>query len=103
MRPLLLTCLTGLTPDHFTLVAHALALVRVGLAQLADLGGDLADLLLVDALDREAGRRLDADGDAHARRDGNGKLSDSAHGRRPLTRRRRELLRLLRAWMPDGR
>src|SRR5205085_7110303 len=31
-----------------TRVANALALVRLGLAQLADVGGDLADQLLVD-------------------------------------------------------
>src|SRR6185437_11252025 len=60
----LLTSLSSLAADLLTLVTHALALVRVGLAQLADLGGGLADLLLVDARHREAGRRLDVEGDA---------------------------------------
>src|SRR6201989_3331344 len=73
MRPcLLLPCLTGLTTDDLTLVTHALALVRVGLAQLADVGGHFADLLLVDALDHEAGRGLDAERDALRRLDRDG-------------------------------
>ena len=38
-------------------VADALALVGLGLADLADVGGDLADELLVDAPDDDAGRR----------------------------------------------
>jgi hypothetical protein len=59
-----LTGLYSLTTNDFTLVTHALALVRVGLAQLADVGGHFADLLLVDALDRETGRSLDAERDA---------------------------------------
>src|SRR5699024_5064968 len=54
------------------LVAHALALVRVGTAQLADVGGDLTDELLVDPLDREAGRVLDGEGDALRRLDDDG-------------------------------
>ena len=45
----LLARLSGLAADDLAGVAHALALVRVGLAELADVGGDLADLLLVDA------------------------------------------------------
>src|SRR5690606_40972363 len=60
----LLTRLSDLAADDFTLVLDALGLVRVGLAQLADVGRDLADLLLVDALDAEAGRGLDLEGDA---------------------------------------
>ena len=52
----LLTRLSDLAADVLAGVAHALALVRVGLAQLADVGGDLADQLLVDAGDREPGR-----------------------------------------------
>src|SRR3954451_5100966 len=55
----LLACLSGLTTDRLALVAHALALVRVGPAQPAQIGGNLADLLLVDPRDRETRRRLD--------------------------------------------
>src|SRR5262245_305599 len=60
----LLTSLSDLAADDLALVAHTLALVRVGLAKLADIRGDLADLLLVDALDMEPGGRLDLEGDA---------------------------------------
>src|SRR5678816_2804227 len=56
--------LAGLATDVLAGVAHALALVRLGLAGRADLGRDLADELLVDADDREAGRVLDLEGDA---------------------------------------
>src|SRR5204862_6782800 len=49
--------LPGLLPHVLALVADALALVRLGLADLADVRGDLADGLLVDAPDRDAGRR----------------------------------------------
>ena len=44
-----LTRLPDLAADDLAGVPHALALVRVGLAQLADVGGGLADQLLVDA------------------------------------------------------
>src|SRR5437016_4794403 len=54
-----LACLPGLAPNELALVAHAFALVRVGPAQLADVRGNLADLLLVDALHDEPGGRLD--------------------------------------------
>src|SRR5215470_19191572 len=64
-----LTRLPDLGLDALARVAHALALVRVGLAQLADVGGDLADLLLVDALHRKPGRRLDDERDALGRGD----------------------------------
>src|SRR5581483_4250472 len=64
----LLSCLSGLAPDDFALVAHALALVGLGLADLADVGGGLADLLLVDARDDEPGRGLDRERDAVRRR-----------------------------------
>ena len=47
--PWSLTSLSDLAADVLARVAHALALVGLGLAQLADVGGDLADLLLVDA------------------------------------------------------
>jgi hypothetical protein len=43
------TSLPDLAPDLLAGVPHALALVRVGLAQLAQVRRDLADLLLVDA------------------------------------------------------
>jgi hypothetical protein len=45
-------------------VADALALVGLGLAQLADVGRGLADELLVDALDAEPGGAVDGEGDA---------------------------------------
>src|SRR5690349_17068780 len=61
--------LAGLAADVLTGVAHALALVRLGLAGGANLGGDLADKLLVDADDREAGRVLDLERDALGRVD----------------------------------
>ena len=51
----LLGCLPGLAHDPLAGIADALALVGLGLAQLADVGGDLADLLLVDALDDDPG------------------------------------------------
>src|SRR5215469_11844970 len=49
--------------DLLALVSYALALVRVGLAELADPRRGLAHQLLVDALDHEPGRRLHAQGD----------------------------------------
>src|SRR6187397_2827790 len=61
--------LAGLAADVLAGVAHALALVRLGLAGRADLGGDLADQLLVDADDREAGRVLDLERNALGRVD----------------------------------
>src|SRR6478735_1741303 len=66
----LLTSLSDLAADLLARIAHALALVRVGLAQLADVCGNLANLLLVDALDRESGRVLDGEGNALRRLDG---------------------------------
>src|SRR5215212_580880 len=68
----LLTSLSDLAADLLAGVPHALALVRVGLAQLADVRGDLADLLLVDALHREAGRAVGGEGDALGRLHGDG-------------------------------
>src|SRR4051812_38902825 len=64
-----LTRLSDLATDLLTLVANALGLVRVGLAQLADVGRDLTDELLVDAADREPGGRLHLEGDAVRRGD----------------------------------
>src|SRR5262245_14142961 len=60
----LLTSLSDFAADDLALVAHTLALVGVGLAQLADICGDLADLLLVDALHAEPSRCFDLEGDA---------------------------------------
>src|SRR6185436_14085973 len=61
--------LAGLAADLLAGVAHALALVGLRLAGRADLRGDLADQLLVDADDREAGRVLDLEADALGRVD----------------------------------
>src|SRR6476620_4685772 len=61
--------LAGLAADVLAGVARALALVGLRLAGGTDLGGDLADQLLVDADDREAGRVLDFEGDALGRVD----------------------------------
>src|ERR1700679_1876605 len=68
--PSLLPSLPDLAANLLALVTHALALVRVRLAQLVNLRRDLAHLLLVDALDHESGRRLDAEADALGRRHG---------------------------------
>src|SRR5205823_4350527 len=46
---------TDLPADVLALVADALALVRLGRAHLANLRGDLADLLLRDPLDDDLG------------------------------------------------
>src|SRR5438445_13499018 len=67
--PWLLTGLSDLAADDFALVPHALGLVRVRLAQLADVRRDFADLLLVDARDHETGRGLHREGDALRRGD----------------------------------
>src|SRR5216684_5871090 len=59
---LLSCCLTRLAANHFIGVLDAFALVRVGLAERADLGSGLTDFLLVDAGDRDvAALRLDDD------------------------------------------
>src|SRR5690349_2158379 len=52
----LLPSLSDLAADLLAGVTHALALIRVGLAELANFRGDLADLLLVDSLHDEPGR-----------------------------------------------
>src|SRR3954469_10830468 len=59
-----LTRLSDLAADLLARVPHTLALVRVGLAQLADVGGNLAHELLVDTLDGETRGVLDDEGDA---------------------------------------
>src|SRR5262245_33537477 len=66
-RHVLLTSLPGLAADLLARVPHALALVGVWLAKLADVRGDLADLLLVNALDDEPGGGLDPEGDPFGR------------------------------------
>src|SRR3990172_9337301 len=64
--------LTGLLAHVFVLVADPLALVGLGLADLADVGGDLADLLLVVAAHHDRGGRggfeLDPIGRGHVDR-----------------------------------
>src|SRR5687767_7835741 len=62
-----LACLAGLADDVLALVPDALALVRLGLAEVPDLGGDLADLLLVDAADEDLGGGGDLEGHALGR------------------------------------
>src|SRR5262245_35425041 len=49
--------LAGFAEDPLVGVADALALVRLGLANLADVGRDLPHQLLVVPLDRDAGGR----------------------------------------------
>src|SRR5215467_6075287 len=65
----LLSSLPDLAADLLAGVTHALALVRIGLAELADVRGDLADLLLVDPLHDDPGGGLHAQGDAIRRGD----------------------------------
>src|SRR5262245_1707854 len=61
--------LAHLSADVLALVADPFALVRLGRAHLADLGGRLADDLLVGSLDDDVGRSRDLEGDAGARLD----------------------------------
>src|SRR5690349_14326108 len=56
--------LPDLLLQHFTRVAHALLLVRVGLAQPPDVGRDLADELAVDAGHGQVRLLVDRDVDA---------------------------------------
>src|SRR5262245_27365019 len=64
--------LTHLPADVLALVPDALALVRLGRAHLADLGGRLADHLLVRSLhgDLRRGRHLERDAGPLLDRDG---------------------------------
>src|SRR3954453_9025771 len=62
--PWSLTGLSDLAADVLAGVTDALALVGLGLAELADVGGHLADELLVDARDAEPGRAVHREGDA---------------------------------------
>src|SRR5438045_6252085 len=61
---LLLPGLTGLAQDALAGVADALALVGLGLADLADIGRHLADELLVEAPDGDPGGGRHLEGDA---------------------------------------
>src|SRR3712207_1525537 len=61
--------LAGLAADALPGVLDALALVRLGLARRPDPRGHLADQLLVDADDRQAGRVLDLEADPRRRLD----------------------------------
>src|SRR6185436_1389318 len=71
--PLLACSLAGLATNHFVAVLDALALVGIGLAETADLGRGLSDLLLVDAGDRDvAGLRVDRDLDSFRNREADG-------------------------------
>src|SRR6478736_1619056 len=54
-----LRCLAGLLPHVLVLVADPFALVGLGLADLPDVGGHLADLRLVVATNHDLGRRGD--------------------------------------------
>src|SRR5574344_939650 len=62
--PPLLAGLAGLAPDHFAGVHDTLALVGLGLAELADVGGHLAHELTVDAGHHDVGVLLPRDLDA---------------------------------------
>src|SRR6266851_2135054 len=55
-------CLPGLALDALAGVTDSLAFVRLRLTDLSNIGGYLADLLLVDAFDRDPGRRRDLKG-----------------------------------------
>src|SRR5438552_15685808 len=71
----LLRALAGLAQDPLVRVPDALALVRLGLADLADVGRDLSDELAVVAADHDTGwhRHLECDSvrrvDAHGVRE----------------------------------
>src|SRR6478672_11101582 len=64
--------LAHLSPHVLAFVTDALALVRLGRAHLADLGGRLADHLLVRPLDEDLRWRRHLEGDAGARLDRHG-------------------------------
>src|SRR5262249_34721266 len=64
--------LAYLPADVLALVADALALVGLGRSHLADLGGRLADHLLVRSLDEDLRRRRHLERDAGARLDRDG-------------------------------
>src|SRR3974377_1736953 len=60
----LLLLLAFLTEDVLVDVFHALALIGLGRAETADLGGDLTHLLLIDTGHDDFGRLRRRDGDA---------------------------------------
>src|SRR6201996_8340372 len=60
----ILLLLAFLAADIFAFIAHALALVGLRRTIGTDLGGDLADQLLVDARHRNHGGLFGGDGDA---------------------------------------
>src|SRR5215475_11078901 len=64
--------LADLSPHVLALIADALALVRLRRAYLADLGGRLADDLLVGSLHDDLRRRRHLEGDSGARLDRDG-------------------------------
>src|SRR4249920_3686352 len=66
-RPLLL--LSFLAEDVLVGVPHALALVGLGRTESADFGGDMPDLLLVDARDHDLGRLRRRDRDPFRNRE----------------------------------
>src|SRR5436190_1464152 len=66
-----LSPLSDLPANVLALVANAFALVGLGRTHLADLRGDLTDLLLRDALDDDLGRGRNLEGDALRRLDHN--------------------------------
>src|SRR5207247_3794840 len=77
-----------LSADVLALVPDALALVRLRRPHLADLRGDLTDLLLVDALDPDLGRCRHLEGDAEWRLDRDRmRVADVELERRPAQRR----------------
>src|SRR5207342_1133028 len=63
----LLAGFAGLAQDALAGVLDALALVGLGLADAADVGGDLADDFLVDAVDHDLGRHRHLERDAFGR------------------------------------
>src|SRR4051794_13986676 len=65
----LLAGLAGLAEDLLTEVAHALALVGLGLADRTDVGGHLADDFLVDTPDDDSGLDWHLEGNALGRVD----------------------------------
>ncbi len=64
VNALLLSGLAELAADVLANVVDTLALVRLGRTLRTDLSGDLADLLLVDALDVDVGVVGNLEGDA---------------------------------------
>src|SRR6266853_1428865 len=57
----MLLLLAFLAPDRLLAVLDPLALIGLGRAERADLGGDLADPLAIGAADRDRGRPLAVD------------------------------------------